>query len=255
VSSSVLDTQAVLSMQAIGPGILQLTMHDREHKNTFSTRLIGALLEAFEAIRKDKTHRAIVLTGYDSYFCSGGTQESLTMLHEGKGKFSDTNLYSLALECEIPVIAAMQGHGIGGGFVFGMFSDFIVLSRESIYTTNFMKYGFTPGMGATYVLPKKLGISLAQEMLTSARTFRGEELARRGVAFPVLPRVEVLPYAHQLARDIADKPRRSLVELKSHLVREIRQQLPAVIEQEVAMHEITFHQPEVKERIERLFGR
>jgi polyketide biosynthesis enoyl-CoA hydratase PksI len=248
-------TSSVLDMLEIGPGIVQLTMHDREYKNTFSVQLIGALLDAFQRIKSNSGYRTVVLTGYDSYFCSGGTQESLTMLHEGKGKFSDSNLYSLALECEIPVIAAMQGHGIGGGFVFGMFADFIVLSRESIYTTNFMKYGFTPGMGATYVLPKKLGISLAQEMLTSARTFRGEELAKRGVPFPVLPRTEVLQYAHQLARDIADKPRMSLITLKSHLVREIRQQLPAVIEQEVAMHDITFHQPEVKERIERLFGR
>jgi len=246
---------SVLSVQDIAPGILQLTMHDREYKNTFSMALIGALLEAFETIRKQAQHRVVILTGYDSYFCSGGTQESLTMLHEGKGKFSDTNLYSLALECEVPVIAAMQGHGIGGGFVFGMFADFIVLSRESVYTTNFMKYGFTPGMGATYVLPKKLGISLAEEMLITARSFRGEELSSRGVPFPVLPRAEVLPYARQLARDIAEKPRTSLVTLKSHLVREIREQLPAVIEQEVAMHDVTFHQPEVKQRIQTLFGR
>lgn len=248
-------TSAVLDVQEAAPGVVQLTMHERQHKNTFSMDLIAALIDAFETIGGDARYRAVVLTGYDSYFCSGGTRESLTMLHEGKGKFSDSNLYSLALDCEIPVIAAMQGHGIGGGFVFGMFSDFVVLSRESIYTTNFMKYGFTPGMGATYVLPKKLGISLAQEMLTSARNFRGEELARRGVPFPVLPRSEVLPYALQLARDIAEKPRTSLVTLKSHLVREIRQQLPAVIELEVAMHDITFHQPEVKERIETLFGR
>jgi polyketide biosynthesis enoyl-CoA hydratase PksI len=248
-------TSSVLDMQEVAAGVVQLTMHDREHKNTFSLELIAALHGAFNRIRNDTNYRAVVLTGYDSYFCSGGTQESLTMLHEGKGKFSDDNLYSLALECEIPVIAAMQGHGIGGGFVFGMFSDFVILSRESVYTTNFMKYGFTPGMGATHVLPMKLGISLAQEMLLSARTFRGEELARRGVPFPVLPRVEVLPYAHQLARDIAEKPRQSLITLKSHLVRALREQLPGMIEQEVAMHEITFHQPEVKERIQNLFGR
>jgi polyketide biosynthesis enoyl-CoA hydratase PksI len=245
----------VLDMEEIFPNVVQLTLQDRVHKNTFSIELIGSLIGAFDEIKRNGGYRVVVLTGYDSYFCSGGTQEALTMLHEGKGKFSDSNLYSLALECEIPVISAMQGHGIGGGFVFGMFADFVVLSRESVYTTNFMKYGFTPGMGATYVLPKKLGISLAKEMLISARTFRGDELAKRGIPFPVLPRVEVLPYAHQLAKDIAGKPRISLVTLKSHLVREMREELPAMIEQEVAMHEITFRQPEVKERIVRLFGR
>jgi polyketide biosynthesis enoyl-CoA hydratase PksI len=245
----------VLDMQEVADGVVQLTMQDRENKNTFSNELVGALLDAFDRIKGDTRWRAVILTGYDTYFCSGGTQAGLTMLHEGRGKFSDTNLYSLALDCEIPVIAAMQGHGIGGGFVFGLFADFVVLSRESIYTTNFMKYGFTPGMGATYVLPNKLGISLAQEMLISARNFRGDDLAKRGVTFPVLPRAEVLTYARQLAKDIAEKPRLSLVTLKSHLVRSIREQLPAVIEQEVRMHDLTFHQHEVKERIETLFGR
>lgn len=196
-----------------------------------------------------------MLTGYDSYFCSGGTQEALLQLQGGQGRFTDSNLYSLSLECEIPVISATQGHGIGGGFVFGLFADCVVLSRESIYTTNFMKYGFTPGMGATYVLPKKLGIGLAEEMLLSARTYRGADLEKRGIPFPVLPRVEVLEYAHQLARDLAEKPRVSLVTLKSHLVAEIRAQLPKIIEQEVAMHEKTFHLPEVKERIQSVFGK
>jgi polyketide biosynthesis enoyl-CoA hydratase PksI len=248
-------TSSVLDFREIEPGIVQLTMQDREHKNTFSTELIAALIDAFQRIGNEPRYRVAILTGYDTYFCSGGTQEALTMLHEGRGKFSDTNLYSLPLECEIPVVAAMQGHGIGGGFVFGLFADCIVLSRESVYTTNFMKYGFTPGMGATYVVPQKLGVSLAQEMLLSARNFRGEELARRGAPFAVLPRVEVLPHAQQLARDLGEKPRKSLITLKSHLVRESREQLPAVIEREIAMHEATFHQPEVKERIDRLFGR
>jgi polyketide biosynthesis enoyl-CoA hydratase PksI len=58
-----------------------------------------------------------------------------------------------------------------------------------------------------------------------------------------------------LARDIAEKPRISLITLKSHLVRTSRQRLPAVIEQELAMHSVTFHRPEVKERIDKLFGR
>jgi polyketide biosynthesis enoyl-CoA hydratase PksI len=247
--------QPVLDFREVEPGIVLLTMQDREHKNTFSLELVTALMGAFQRVAQTPHYRAVILTGYDTYFCSGGTQEALQQLHEGQGKFSDGSLYSLPLDCEIPVIAAMQGHGIGGGFVFGLFADFVVLSRESVYTANFMKYGFTPGMGATFVVPEKLGVALAHEILLCARNYRGEELAKRGVPFPVLPRAEVLPYALQLARDLADKPRKSLITLKSHLVREARERLPAVIQQELVMHEQTFHEPEVKERIERLFGR
>jgi polyketide biosynthesis enoyl-CoA hydratase PksI len=197
----------------------------------------------------------VILTGYDSYFASGGTKEGLLFLSDGQGKFSDRDFYSLALNCPIPVIAAMQGHGVGGGFVLGMFADFPILSRESVYTTNFMKYGFTPGMGSTFILPKKLGISLAEEMMITARTYRGEELKNRGVPFPVLPRAEVMEYAVELARTISEKPRSSLITLKDHLVATLREGLPRVIDQELVMHEKTFHQPEVKERIKALFGR
>ncbi len=245
----------VVELVEVAPGVAQVTMQDRTHKNTFSAELVGGLLQAFQQIRASSRYRAVILTGYDTYFCAGGTQEALLSLQQGNGKFTDINIYSLPLDCEIPVISAMQGHGIGGGFVLGLFADFVVMSRESVYTTNFMKYGFTPGMGATYVLPKKLGISLAEEMLLCARTYRGVDLEKRGIPFPVLPRAEVLDYAKQLARDLAEKPRVSLVTLKSHLVAESRAQLPAVIEQEVVMHEKTFHQPEVRDRIQEMFGR
>lgn len=250
-----MTSSEVVQLLEAAPGIVQVTMQDREHKNTFSRNLTAGLFDAFERIRLDTTLRVVVLTGYDSYFCSGGTQEALLMLHEGQAKFSDSNLYRLPLDCEIPVIAAMQGHGIGGGFVFGLFADCVMLSRESVYTANFMKYGFTPGMGATYIMPKKLGIGLAEEMLLGARTYRGADLEKRGIPYPVLPRVELLESAHNLARDFAERPRASLVTLKRHLVSEIRAQLPAVIIQEVTMHEETFHLAEVKDRIQHAFGK
>lgn len=244
----------VVAVREVRTGILEIRMQDRVSKNTFSMELAEGLIEAFQSTAAQPQYKVVILTGYDSYFASGGTKEGLLFLSAGKGRFSDRDFYSLALHCPIPVIAAMQGHGIGGGFVLGMFADFPLLSRESVYTTNFMRYGFTPGMGATYVLPQKLGISLAEEMMIVARTYRGEELQKRGIPFPVLPRAELMDHALELATTIAEKPRISLVTLKDHLVAPLRTGLPAVIDQEVAMHEKTFHRPEVKERIEALFG-
>ncbi len=244
----------VVTLHEVESGILQITMQDTVSKNTFSAGLVEGLISAFDAVAQDTTCKAVILTGYDSYFASGGTKEGLLDLSEGKSKFSDRDFYSLALHCQVPVVAAMQGHGVGGGFVLGLFADFPILSRESVYTANFMKYGFTPGMGSTFVLPAKLGLSLAEEMMITARTYRGEELQRRGVPFPVLPRHEVMPYALELARSIADKPRPSLVTLKDHLVAQLRAGLDTVIEQEVAMHDKTFGQPEVKDRIRAFFG-
>lgn len=245
----------VVDVADAGAGVVLVTMQDRANKNTFSDALIRGLTEAFARIGEREDCKAVVLTGYDNYFSSGGTQEGLRDLFEGKFKFTDRDLYSLALNCPVPVVSAMQGHGIGGGFVLGMFGDIVVLSRESVYTANFMKYGFTPGMGSTFILPTKLGFALAEEMMLTGSNYRGDQLQKRGVPFSVLPREEVLPHALELAANLAEKPRVSLVALKTHLVAPIRERLAHFIDAEVAMHALTFHQSEVKQQIEAAFGR
>ena len=264
VGALVPEPETVVTLRELEPGIAQVTMQDRANKNTLSDALIRGLGDVFATLGTDTRYKAVILTGYDNYFCSGGTLDSLLYLSEGKGTFAEIvarggssggSLYSMALNCPIPVISAMQGHGIGGGFVMGLFADFVLLSRESIYTTNFMKYGFTPGMGATLVVPRKLGLPLGEEMLLTARNYYGEELQRRGVPFPVLPRAEIAGHALELARTLAEKPRLSLTLLKDHLMSGLRDEIAATIEKELVMHKLTFNQPEVKERITALFGK
>ena len=246
--------QSAVEVSDVSSGVVQITMQDRDSKNTFSPALAVGLIEAFARVSENEAYKAVVLTGYDRYFASGGTQAGLLSLHEGHGNFAAVNLYSLALECPVPVISAMQGHGIGGGFVMGLFADFVVLGRENVYTTNFMKYGFTPGMGATLIVPAKLGLALGHEMLMTANTYRGADLERRGVPFRVIPHAQVLGVARELAVDLAQKPRNSLVLLKNHLAAGLRRELPTVIEQEIEMHEATFHSAETRDRIIALFG-
>ena len=247
--------KSVVDLHEIEPDIVQLTMQDCVSKNTFSEELIHGLAHSFEKINSNPNYKAVVLTGYANYFSSGGSQKTLLAMQNGHEIFTDANIYGLALHCPIPVISAMQGHAIGGGFVLGLASDFVILSRESVYTANFMKYGFTPGMGATYILPKKLGFSLAEELLLNGGSYRGAELEKRGVPFPVLFRKDVLEHAYQLARQLSQKPRLSLTTLKDHLVSPLRKRLHEVIEQEAVMHKKTFQQKEVKDRIIELYGR
>ncbi len=248
-------SEPVVDLTEIEPGILRVTMQDRAHANSFSDALTSGLIEVFAEIDSHATAKTVILTGYDTYFATGGTRRGLINLHEGKGSFADTNLYSLALDCRIPVIAAMQGHGIGGGLVMGLFADIVILGRESVYATNFMNFGFTPGMGATCIVPQKLGLALAEEMLFLARNYRGEELKQRGVPFAVLPRAEVYPHAVETARLIAQKPRESLIALKDLMVCSLREQVPPAVKRELEMHNRTFHLEEVRSRIESEFNR
>jgi polyketide biosynthesis enoyl-CoA hydratase PksI len=196
----------------------------------------------------------VVVHGYGSIFCPGGTRDELLGIFEGRIKFDDLPLYRLFLDCPVPVIAAMQGHELGGGLAMGLFADMVILAEESLYSANFMKYGFTPGMGATLVLPARFGSLLANEMMFSAGSHHGGELARRGVGCRVLKRVEVIPAARKLAREIADKPDVSVRMLKAHLAAPLREALPRSVAAELEMHGTTFVQPVVRQRIEALFG-
>lgn len=245
----------VVTLKELGENIVQVTMEDREHQNTFSDELMLGIMQVFKQIKSNPDYKVVILTGYDNYFCCGGTKDDLLKIYKGEVTFNELQFFTLPLECEIPVISAMQGHGIGGGFAFGLYADFTILGKENIYTTNFMKYGFTPGMGVTLIVPARLGEAIGNEMLFTARNYRGGELQERGIPLKVVPKNEVFNEAMALARSLADKPRVSLVQLKAHLIADIKAKLPAVIEKELRMHELTFHQPEVAERIDALFGK
>ena len=101
--------------------------------------------------------------------------------------------------------------------LFGLYGDIVMLSEESVYSAVFMKYGFTPGMGATYILPEKLGSNIANEMMYTARAFTGAELREKGAAVMVLKREDMLAKAISIGRLIAEKPVNSLRVLKKEL--------------------------------------
>ena len=243
----------IVKLIEIGNGIVQVVMEDRLAKNTFSPELISGLKTTFDQINKNNEYKVVVINGYENYFCCGGTKEELLAIYKGELKFTDLDFFKLLLECELPVIAAMQGHALGGGLVFGLYADFIILGNENVYATNFMKYGFTPGMGATYIVPYKFGNVIGPELLFSAENYRGSELKERGVQLKVVSKSNVIPEAIQLAQSLADKPRNSLIVLKDQMTEQIKSGLVDTIQKELIMHEKTFHNDEVAQRIEGLF--
>ncbi|HET8798525.1 MAG TPA: polyketide synthase, partial [Thermoanaerobaculia bacterium] len=221
-------------------GIVVVTMADRTAKNMFSESLVSGLKEAFAHIARTPAYKVVILTGVDGYFASGGTKETLLAIQEGKTRFTDDAIYEAALDCELPVIAAMQGHGIGAGWCLGMFADLVVLSEESRYVSPYMDYGFTPGAGATWILPEALGRDVAVETLFTAQSFTGRELKARGVSLPIVPQAQVLAEAMALAERIAGASRSQLVALKHQRATRIRAALSETYPLELAMHEKTF---------------
>lgn len=230
----------VISATAHPEGILVVKMEDREAKNMFSGAFIEGMNEVFDHVEKSTTYKAVVLIGYDNYFASGGTKENLLDIQEGKSKFTDNRIYQIAMTCKIPVIAAMQGHGIGGGWNLGMFADVVLFSEESKYFSPYMNYGFTPGAGATFIYPEKIGYDLTRETLLTAQEYSGKELKEKGLVIPVITREQVYQTAMDIARSIATRSRSSLIALKQQLTHHLFAPLEETYKLELAMHEKTF---------------
>ncbi len=221
-------------------GVAVITLHDRDARNMFTPALVAGLRDAFTAAEAAPDCRAIVITGYDSWFATGGTVDTLLAIQDGQSRFTDEGVFQRALDCPLPVVAAIQGHGIGGGWSFGMFADLVLLSAESRYLSPYMGYGFTPGAGSTMTFPLRIGHDLARETLLTADDIGGQALRERGVALPVLPRREVLEAAIALASAIATRSRAELVALKRLWTQALRARRDAVYARELDMHAQTF---------------
>ena len=249
-----LDTP-VMTLDLFDDGVVLLRMVEKTGHNTFTPAFMDGIDEAFAAIAAESRAKVVVLTGYDGYFACGGTADGLKQLQAGATRFTDRKIYSLPLACELPVIAAMQGHGIGAGWSLGMFCDQALFAAEGVYHSNYMWYGFTPGAGATLVFPYRLGDDLGREALFTAREYRGNDLAGRGPGLTVLPAAEILPKALAMAHHLALQPREQLLSSKAEAVNPLASRLDAVLDRELAMHAKTFVGNErVRTRIGEKFG-
>ncbi|MCH2224503.1 MAG: amino acid adenylation domain-containing protein [Crocinitomicaceae bacterium] len=234
-------------------GIAVVHMEAKEAKNMFTYDFVRELHATFDKLQKDESVKVVVLTGYDNVFAMGGAMEGLLDLSNDKGAYTDIPfIYRGLLEFDLPVITAMQGHALGGGLIFGLYGDVVILSEGSTYCANFMNYGFTPGMGATYVMGEKLGKAISNEMLFTGRMYSGKEIASGGGAVRVAE--NPLKEALRVAREMASKPRLALTLLKAKLAEDILVEQEGHIAREVSMQKKTFGTAEVKARIKAQFA-
>lgn len=243
----------VIKIEYPEQSICQITMEDKNSRNTFSVQFMEGIKRAYQEIKNNKKIKVVVTTGYENFFCCGGTQAMLLELTQGKKTFADLEFFMLPFDCEILTIAAAQGHAFGGGLSFTCLHDFLVLATESYYSANFMNYGFTPGMGATFTIPRRFGKELGKEMLFSARDYSGKELHQRNSELTIVPREQVLSTALKLAHELNEKTMDSIKLLKRHFYEQIKKELAMAIHDELMMHAKSITSDEAKTRIDALF--
>lgn len=230
-----------------------IALRDKENHNRITPGLRAGLLAALAEAGSDEQLRCVLLEGLPDIFCAGaGVKRMLSGPMERTAQVWD--LAEALLACPVPVVAAAQGHALGGGFLLALYCDAVVLSERSRYGANFLPYGFTPTLGATHLLPDKLGPALGAEMLYTGRTAPGRELRERGAGVLVAAHEEVPGVARRLALRMARAPRDCLGRLKSQLAGEVRRQCQAAMIRETPDHEDTIATAEARRRIVTLHG-
>jgi polyketide biosynthesis enoyl-CoA hydratase PksI len=246
--SALRRSSPTLTLEVDDAGVAVVHMHDVAGKNAFSRAFVAELVQVFGELAHP-TVKVAVLRGLDDVFSAGGDREVLMALATGDVAPYDLLLTRSLLEIPVPTIAAMAGHAVGGGLVFGLSADLVFMGRQSRYGLNFMEMGFTPGMGTTRLVQAAFGEYLAAEMMFGCQYFKGAQLEGRVLVNGVLDRAEVLPRAMDVAARMAEKPRHALELLKRTLGLPRRKAFEEARTLESLMHEICFTRPETRARI------
>lgn len=181
----------------------------RGPNNFFDTGLINELADIFESFEKDDVVRAIVLCSEGKHFCAGNDFSSSSSNEERVGR--DPNvpspLYAAATRLfttQTPVVAAIQGAAVGGGFGLAVMPDFRVACPEARFTANFVKLGFHPGFGLTHTLPQLIGHQAAHTLFLTGRRIGGEEAQRINLVDVLTDKSTLRDEAIRLAAEVAE---------------------------------------------------
>jgi enoyl-CoA hydratase/carnithine racemase len=108
------------------------------------------------------------------------------------------------LDVAVPIIGALNGHAVGGGFGLALVCDIRIAARDAKYGANFVAVGLAPGMSISFLLPRLIGVARASELLLTGRLVDGAEAERLGIVNRAVPAAEVMTEAMAMARAIAD---------------------------------------------------
>lgn len=196
------------------PGIALITMNRPERMNAMAFDVMIPLAEAFDALSHDNDVRVVVLTGAGEGFCSGADLEDPGMIPHIDGltmpgiarramDLLDDVIMSLR-RMHQPVIAAVNGPAIGGGFCLSMATDIRIASDTAYFRAAGINNGLTSTeLGISYLLPRAIGASRAFDIMLSGRDVDAAEAERIGLVSRVVPPDGLLDACYELAERIA----------------------------------------------------
>ena len=188
--------------------VLTVTMNRPEALNAMNTALGEDLRGCFRGEAAAREVRAVILTGAgDRAFCVGGDLKEREGMTDEAWRVQHVVFEQAAMalfRCPAPVIAAVEGFALGGGFELAMLADFIVASETAAFAMPEVTRGLFPGIGGTQLLPRIVGSPLAKELIFTGRRITADEARGAGLVNHLVPKGQALGRAQAIAATIAE---------------------------------------------------
>jgi enoyl-CoA hydratase len=185
-------------------GVTTVTLNRPENLNALSRAMTQAIIDTFMELKNDDSTRVIILTGAGRAFTAGLDLKELGQqgLANRSDKATGVDLQTAVRGVGKPVIGAINGFAITGGFELALLCDILIASSDAKFADTHVRMGVVPGWGLSQRLSQLVGSSRAKELSFSGNYLDAETATDWGLVNRVLPPAELLPHCEQLARDI-----------------------------------------------------
>jgi enoyl-CoA hydratase/carnithine racemase len=174
---------------AIADGIGRITLNRPERMNAVTTEFARELEHALSDLSGDSAVNVIVIRGAGKNFCAGGDVAEVERLRSAGPESLRTLFDAFRQACdaiarvEVPVIAAVEGVAMAGGFELMQAADIVIVSDDAKIADNHINFGVIPGGGSTQRLPRLVGHQTALGLLLSGDRLSGLDAVRLGLAY------------------------------------------------------------------------
>jgi enoyl-CoA hydratase len=191
--------------------VLVVTIDRPEVRNAVDVPTAEALFHAFQAYDRDETLSVAVLTGAGGTFCAGADLKAIAGGERRRlSEDAPAPLGPTRLLLGKPVLAAVEGHAVAGGFELALWCDLRVAADDAVFGVYCRRFGVPLLDLGTVRLPRLIGHSHAMDLILTGRGVSGEEALRMGVVNRLVPKGQALAGAVQLAHELTNFPQRCL---------------------------------------------
>ena len=192
--------------------------------NSVNLKMATELNQAVKNAANDKSVQCLVITGNGRAFSSGGDVDEMgDYLPKAGDLFYDLteqihSIFSTILRMEKPVINSLNGVVAGGSLGFALAGDYRIASESAMILSAHFKRGFVPAGGATYILPRLIGLGKTQALFFGGKTLNSKEMLEWGLVHEVVSDEQLKQRTMEMAKEIAAGPKTALAETKKLLL-------------------------------------